>query len=230
MYDTIKGFLKQYNELIKEMDTLYNADSAKGYEPLTDDEKDAMTDKEIEKWEQKIKDAILRRDDRLSTVMSTFTTAMSKSFKLSDGKTYSLSSFGIKTQGYLAAEEHEGSMYHIDGDQDDEISSGNTDKLLAAIQSDPDGVQEFFQQLTGNLYDELNKKMGSSTSTHSIYTIYNDKTMQTEYDEYTKTIKKWEEKVSDMEDYYYKKFSAMETALSKLQQSTSSLSGLLGTS
>lgn len=230
MYDTIKGFLKQYNELIKEMDTLYNADSAKGYEPLTDDEKDAMTDKEIEKWEQKIKDAILRRDDRLSTVMSTFTTAMSKSFKLSDGKTYSLSSFGIKTQGYLAAEENEGSMYHIDGDQDDEISSGNTDKLLAAIQSDPDGVQEFFQQLTGNLYDELNKKMGSSTSTHSIYTIYNDKTMQTEYDEYTKTIKKWEEKVSDMEDYYYKKFSAMETALSKLQQSTSSLSGLLGTS
>ncbi len=230
IYDTIKDFLKQYNELIKEMDTLYNADSAKGYEPLTDDEKDAMSDKEIEKWEQKIKDSILRRDDRLSTVMSTLTTAMAKSFTLSDGKTYSLSSFGIKTQGYLAAEEHEGSMYHIDGDADDEISSGNTDKLLTAIQSDPDGVQEFFQTLTGNLYDELYKKMGTSTRTHSIYTIYNDKTMQTEYDEYTNTIKKWEEKLSDMEEYYYNKFSAMETALSKLQQNTSSLSSLLGTS
>lgn len=230
MYDTIKDFLKQYNELIKEMDSLYNADSAKGYEPLTDDEKEAMTDKEIEKWEQKIKDAILRRDDKLSSVMSTMTMSMSKSFTLSDGNTYSLSSFGIKTQGYFAAAENEGSMYHIDGDADDEISSGNEDKLMKAIQENPDLVQEFFQQLTGNLYDELNTKMGKSTTSHSIYTIYNDKTMQKEYDEYTKTIKKWEEKVKDMEDYYYKKFSAMETALSKLQSQTSSLSSLLGTS
>lgn len=230
MYDTIKDFLKEYNELIKEMDTLYNADSSKGYEPLTDEEKDAMTDTEIEKWEQKIKDSLLRRDGTLSSVMTLMTTSMSKSFTLSNGKTYSLSSFGIKTQGYFAAEENEGYMYHIDGDPDDEITSGNTDKLLAAIQEDPDSVQEFFQQLTGNLYDQLNKKMGTSTTTHSIYTIYNDKTMQNEYDEYTDMIAKWEEKLADMEDYYYDKFSAMETALSKLQSQTSALSGLLGTS
>lgn len=230
MYDTIKDFLTQYNELIKEMDTLYNAESSKGYEPLTDDEKDAMTDTEIEKWEKKIKDALLRRDDTLSSVMNLMTTAMSKSFTLSNGKTYSLSSFGIKTQGYFAAEENEGSCFHIDGDPDDELTSGNTDKLLKALQEDPDSVQEFFQQLTSNFYDALNDKMGTSTTNHSIYTIYNDKSMQSEYDEYTKTIKKWEEKVSSMEEYYYNKFSAMETALSKLQSQTSALSGLLGTS
>lgn len=230
MYDTIKDFLTQYNELIKEMDTLYNAESSKGYEPLTDDEKDAMTDTEIEKWEKKIKDALLRRDDTLSSVMNLMTTAMSKSFTLSNGKTYSLSSFGIKTQGYFAAEENEGSCFHIDGDPDDELTSGNTDKLLKALQEDPDSVQEFFQQLTSNFYSALNDKMGTSTTNHSIYTIYNDKTMQNEYDEYTKTIKKWEEKVSSMEEYYYNKFSAMETALSKLQSQTSALSGLLGTS
>lgn len=230
MYDTIKDFLKQYNELIKEMDTLYNAESSKGYEPLTDDEKDAMTDTEIEKWEKKIKDSILRRDDTLSSVMTLMTTAMSKSFTLSNGKTYSLSSFGIKTQGYFAAEENEGSVFHIDGDPDDELTEGNTDKLMKALQEDPDSVQEFFQQLTGNFYSALNDKMGKSTTNHSIYTIYNDKTMQNEYDEYTKTIAKWEEKVSDMEEYYYNKFSAMETALSKLQSQTSALSGLLGTS
>lgn len=230
MYDTIKDFLKEYNELMKEMDTLYNAESSKGYEPLTDDEKSAMSDTEIEKWEKKIKDSILRRDDTLSSVMNMMTMAMSKSFKLSNGKTYSLASFGIKTQGYFAAAENEGSLYHIDGDPDDEVSSGNADKLMKALQEDPDSVTEFFQELTSNLYDQLYQKMGKSTYNHSIFTIYNDKTMQTEYDEYTKTIKKWEEKVSDMEEYYYNKFSAMETALSKLQQSTSALSGLLGTS
>ena len=32
IYDMVKGFLKEYNTLINEMDKLYNADSAKGYE------------------------------------------------------------------------------------------------------------------------------------------------------------------------------------------------------
>ena len=61
----LKIFLSQYNSLINEITSLYNADSAKGYEPLTDDEKDAMSDTEVEKWEQKIKDSLLRRDDNL---------------------------------------------------------------------------------------------------------------------------------------------------------------------
>ena len=47
---------------------LYNADSAKGYEPLTDDEKDAMSDSEVEKWEKKIKDSLLRKDSTINGV------------------------------------------------------------------------------------------------------------------------------------------------------------------
>ena len=35
-------------------------------------------------------------------------------------------------------------------------------------------------------------------------------------------------KVSDKEDYYYKQFSNMETALAKLQSQTSSISSMLG--
>lgn len=52
--------------MINAMDSAYNADSSKGYEPLTDDEKEAMSDKEVEKWEQKIKDSLLRRDSTLN--------------------------------------------------------------------------------------------------------------------------------------------------------------------
>lgn len=39
VYKKIKDFLKEYNSLINEMTSLYNADSAKGYEPLTTEEK-----------------------------------------------------------------------------------------------------------------------------------------------------------------------------------------------
>ncbi|MCI8299973.1 MAG: flagellar filament capping protein FliD [Lachnospiraceae bacterium] len=230
IYDSIKDFLTEYNALMKEMDQLYNADSAKGYEPLTDEEKEAMSDKEIDKWEEKIKGSILRRDDTLSSVMSLMTSSMSKGFTLSDGKKYSLASFGIKTQGYFAAADNEGKLYHIDGDSEDEISAGNNggnNALLKAIQDDPDKVQEFFQKLSDDLYTRLDKKM-QSTTMNSRFSIYHDKKMKNDYDDYTKTIKKWEEKVSAMEDKYYKQFAAMEKALSSLQSSTSALSGLLG--
>ena len=226
IYDKIKDFLSQYNSLINEITSLYNADSAKGYEPLTDDEKDEMSDTEVEKWEQKIKDSLLRRDDNLESLMSAMTSAMSGAVEVNGKKMY-LSNFGIKTLGYLNAPANQQNAYHIDGDEDDANSSGNADKLMTAITSDPDTVINFMQGLADNLYKSVHTKMQSS-SLSSIYTVYNDKEMASEYSDYTDLIKKWEEKLQDKEDYYYKKFSSMETALSKLNSQTSSLSGLFG--
>lgn len=226
IYDKIKDFLTQYNALVNELTSLYNAESAKGYEPLTDEEKDAMSDTEIEKWEEKIKSSLLRRDDSLERVINAMTSSMSKGVKIGD-KTYYLSSFGIKTLGYFNAPENQQNAYHIDGDEDDASTSGNADKLMAMINSDPDTVVTFMQELTTNLYTAIGDKM-KATTLSSTYTVYNDKEMASEYSDYTDLIKKWEEKLAEQEDYYYKKFSAMETALSKLNSQTSSLSSMLG--
>lgn len=226
IYDMIKGFFTEYNTLIKEMDSLYNADSAKGYEPLTDDEKEAMTDKEIEKWEEKIKKALLRRDDTLQSVSDSVKNAFQKSYEI-NGKKYSLSSFGIKTGGYFTSGDNEKSIFHIDGDSKDSTSSGNADKLMAAIASDPDTVCEFFNKLADGVYTELSNKM-KGTTLSSAYTVYNDKSMKNEYNEYTKTIKSWEEKIESYEEKYRKQFTAMEKALATLNSNSSSLTGLLG--
>lgn len=226
IYDTVKDFLTEYNNIINEITKLYNADSAGSYEPLTDDEKDKMSDTEIEKWETKIKDSLLRRDSSLSSVMNTMMTSMSQPIEI-NGKSYSLSSFGIQTLGYLNAAENEQNAYHIDGDEDDENTSGKQDKLMAAITSDPDTVIEFMKQLSTNLYKSIDDQM-QSNDLRSRYKIYNDKEMDKQYTNLTKTIKEWESKVSDKEDYYYKQFSNMETALAKLQSQTSSISSMLG--
>ena len=226
VYKKIKDFLKEYNSLINEMTSLYNADSAKGYEPLTTEEKDAMTDSEVEEWEKKVKSALLRRDDTLGTLLNSMTNAMYKGYTV-NGKSYSLSSFGISTLGYLNADENEENAYHIDGDADDSAVSSKTNKLKQMIEEDPDTVTAFMQQLVTGVYNEIDTKMRSN-SLSSAMTVYNDKQMAKEYSNYTTTIKKWEDKITSMEDSYYKKFAAMETALAKLQQSTSSLSGLLG--
>lgn len=226
IYDMIKGMLKDYNDLVKSVDVAYNAASSKGYEPLTSDEKDAMSDDEVKKWEDKIKDSLLRKDSTLGSVLDTMKNDMSLSFQV-NGKSYSLASFGIATLGYFNSPENETGVYHIDGDKDDTHTSANTDKLKSMIASDPDTVISFFSQLSTRLYTDLGNKMAAS-STSSAYTIYNDKQMNTQYSEYNTKISEAEDKVTTWEDYYYSKFSAMESALAKMNAQSSSLSGLFG--
>lgn len=226
IYDRIKDFLTEYNGLINEMTKLYNAESSYGYDPLTDEEKDAMSDTEIEKWEAKIKDSLLRNDTTLNGVMMAMTSAMSGTYEI-NGEKYNLTRFGISTLGYLNAAKNEQYAYHIDGDADDENTSGKEDKLMKAIKEDPDSIIELMKKVTGQMYTALGEKM-KSTALSSAYTIYNDKEMTSQYSEYSKTISMWQDKLTSKEDYYYSKFSKMEAALTKLQSQTSSLSGLFG--
>lgn len=227
IYDGIKSFFKEYNSLINEMDALYNADSSKGYEPLTDDEKEAMTETEIKKWEEKIKGALLRRDSTLSSVSGMMREAMLETYTI-NGKTYSLSSFGINTLGYFNAADNEKNAYHINGDLDDGDTSGETDKLKAAIASDPSTVATFFQKLTGELYNSLSKKISRSDKYSSYGSVYDDKKLQSDYDAYTTKISDWEDYVAEIEERYYKQFSAMETALSKLNSQQTAFTNMLG--
>lgn len=226
IYDKIKDFLTEYNSVINEITKLYNADSAKDYEPLTDEEKEAMSDEQIEKWEAKIKDSLLRRDTSLGNIMNAMVNSMSQTFEV-NGQKLSLGNFGISTLGFLNAAENEQYAYHIDGDEDDENTSGKKDKLMAAIQENPDQIMDFMKQLTSTLYTAIDDKM-KSTELSSAYKVYNDKEMDKEAKEIEDLIKKWEDKIAEQEDAYFKKFSQMEVALSKLQSQTNSLSGLLG--
>lgn len=250
IYNTIKDFLTEYNDLINEMDKLYNADSARKYDMLTNDEKDSMTDDEVEQWEDKIKSALLRKDNSLYNVMNTLTTTMmdgyyennlsdkqkknmsaseiSAWYKENGGKKHYLSDYGIGTLSYFEAQDNEHHAYHINGDADDEFTSTKEDKLKAAIAEDPEGTANFFATLCKTLYSKLDETMSESTEYSSIYKVYNDKQLKKDYKDYTKKISDAEDELNDYEDRWYNKFSKMEVALSKLQSQTSSISSMLG--
>ena len=250
IYNTIKDFLTEYNDLINEMDKLYNADSARKYDMLTNDEKDSMTDDEVEQWEDKIKIALLRKDNSLYNVMNTLTTTMmdgyyennlsdkqkknmsaseiSAWYKENGGKKHYLSDYGIGTLSYFEAQDNEHHAYHINGDADDEFTSTKEDKLKAAIAEDPEGTANFFATLCKTLYSKLDETMSESTEYSSIYKVYNDKQLKKDYKDYTTKISDAEDELNDYEDRWYNKFSKMEVALSKLQSQTSSISSMLG--
>lgn len=227
IYDSIKSFLKTYNTIINKLDKAYNAEAAKGYNPLTDEEKDAMSEKEIEKYEQKIKDSLLRSDGTVNSIVSSITKSMSQAYEV-NGKSMYLSSFGIGTLSYFTAPDNEKHALHIDGDSDDESTSGNADKLLNMIKNDPDSVVSFFTQMSNDLYLGMNKLSSSVQGQRTFGNFYEDKKMKADYDTYKTKISDMEEKVNAYEDRLYKQYAAMEKALAKLQSKTNAISGLVG--
>ena len=140
-----------------------------------------------------------------------------------DGKKYSLASFGIRT----STDYTEKGKLHIFGDEDDETYSSEKNKLMEALENNPDAVMKTLAEAGQKLYDSLTKKM-EKTSLSSALTFYNDKQMDDSQAEYKKKIKELEKKLTTLEDKYYKQFTAMETALTKMQNNASSIMSFFG--
>ncbi|MCR5603431.1 MAG: flagellar filament capping protein FliD [Lachnospiraceae bacterium] len=226
IYDKIKSFIKDYSSLINEMTELYNAPANKGYDPLTDEEKEALSESEVKKWEDKVNESLLRRDGNLSSLSSILRNSMLQTYDY-EGTTYSLSSFGINTLSYFTAPENERNAYHIDGDPDDSETSGNTDKLKAAIAANPDAVVNFFTKLSKNMYDQL-QEFSKSSSSRSYGSFYDDKQMKEDITKYENKVTKWDDYVKSIEDRYYKQFAKMESAMSTLNSQQNYISSMFG--
>lgn len=226
IYDKVKKFVNDYNALIEEMNTLYNAERVKDYEPLTDDEKAAMSEEEIEKWEGVIKGSLLRRDDTISSLLTNMRSILNKSVSvnLSDGstKSFALTSFGINTGAYS-----EKGKLHIYGDSDDADYADYDDALMKAINENPEAVEDTLSELGTEMYNHLMKAMGKSEISSAL-TFYNDIQIDNEIDDYKDRVSTLQEKAIAEEDKYYEQFAAMESALAKLQAQQSYVAQLFG--
>lgn len=226
IYDKVKEFVKSYNTLIDEMNTLYNAGRVKDYEPLTDDEKAAMSEEEVEKWEGVIKASLLRRDDTIGSLLTNMRSILNKSVSvtMADGstKSFALSSFGINTGVYS-----EKGKLHIYGDKDDADVADFDDALLKAINENPEAVEETFSKLGTEMYNHLMKAMGKSDLSSAL-TFYNDVQIDNEIDEYKDRVSTLQDKAIAEEDKYYEQFAAMEAAMAKLQSQQTYIAQLFG--
>lgn len=233
VYDMIKSFISEYNDLIKEISTLYNGDRNKDFDFLTADQKEEMTDDEIADWNKKIDESIMSHDDTLGKIMRNMKNIMLSSFDLGakDDKgnpiKTSLSTFGIGSLAYGQAEKNERAMLHIDGDEDDEYTSSKDDKLRAAISENPKLVADYFKELSKKLYSSLGDMM-KSTDFSSSFTLYEDKLMKKNYDDYKTKIKKAEDLLASREDAYYKQYAKLEKAMGEMNSQQSALGGIMG--
>ncbi|WP_273321817.1 flagellar filament capping protein FliD [Vallitalea guaymasensis] len=224
MYDNVKDFITEYNKILVEINEKLGADRVVGYEPLTQDEKKAMSEDDIKLWEQKIKDSLLRRDDILTSLVDSMRSIVGSSSGVdTSGLDYRyLSELGIVTGKYT-----EKGILHIDGDEDDTLYAAKTNKLKEAIEQDPEKVADLLNAIGDKLYSKMQEKM-KSTEISSAFTFFNDKQMDNQIDDYKDRITVLEDKLTSIEERYYRQFTAMEKAIQMMNSQSASLASMLG--
>lgn len=224
--DSIKSFVDAYNSMITGLQDATNTTRAKSgsysyYQPLTDEEKDAMTDKEIETWEANAKKGLLYNDPEFNRLTRDLRSAMSSSVKLADGSSISLASIGITTEGWET-----GGKLVID-----------EDKLQKALEERPDDVKTLFTQTGTGIGDKLDKAVTSAVGSNGyISHKYGfEGTVLVNENEMSKKIKASNEELDALkislaakEDHYYTMFAAMENAVNEANSQMSYLMSISG--
>ena len=140
-----------------------------------------------------------------------------------DGKKYALSTFGICT----SYDYKENGLLHIYGDVEDATYGTYDDKLMKALNEDSENTILALTGIAQNLYATMQDKMKATTMSSAL-TFYNDKQINKQISDYTTRISDWEDRLKGIEDRYYKQFSTMEAAMSKINSQSSYLSNLMG--
>ncbi len=250
IYDTISSFVEDYNALISSIHSALDENYDSDYPPLTDDQKEDMTDEEIEKWEKKAKVGLLANDSTLKTMLSSLRSSLIDSVP---GQSVTIFTIGISTGTY----DEQGKLY-ID-----------ETKLKAAIESDPEGISNLFTQqstsyagttsvrslnnsqlstrykeegLAYRFYDILQTNISTIRDNNGNKGLLLEKsgtendasetsnTLTTLIDKYQEEIDKEQDRLDAKQDSLYTKYSALETYINKMNTQLSALSSYLSDS
>ncbi len=217
---TIMDFVNDYNQMIDDVNVYTQTQRPKDknkdyYEPLTDEEKEDMDDKEIEKWEEAAKKGLLYHDSTVMSVMSRIRSAMSTVITLEDGSKFALSSMGVSTASLLDADGGEGMKYgklKVNEDTLDKALSENPDKVIALFTDLDNGVMSKVNKAiesavkdTGKVKGTLVRKAGLATGTSA-----KDNSIYKEMERINKRIEQLQDRYDSKEEYWWKVFTNLE--------------------
>ena len=209
--DKVKKFVASYNELIADLGKKTSEKKKVGYAPLTDAQKAEMSKDEIEKWEVAAKQGLLKSDSTINKVLSDMRMTLST---YGSGSEDMLSKIGITTSKTYS----DNGKLEID-----------EDKLKAALSNDPDVISRIFtgdgqnegivskvRATAQNAVSTIKKSAGSADSASDVtYSLGKTITsLDTKIDD-------WKDRLKDIEERYWKQFSAMETAIQKANSQSS---------
>ncbi len=242
LFNNIKNFVNKYNEMLDKVNTKLSEKYDRSYQPLSTEEKSAMTEEQIEKWEAKAKTGLLRNDNILQNMLDDMNRALTDTVK---GQKLSLNDIGISSTSW----------------SDKGVLTIDEDALKAAIAKDPDAVQSLFtapaKELSSNATKQEKTESYQSQGLASRFFDIIESNIRTirdsngkkgllleqaglvgDYSEYSNVlyneITDYQTRMTDLaskldakETAYYKKYSALETAMSKLSAQSNWLTSQL---
>lgn len=232
--DALKKFVESYNKLIDDVYGYIGKSPAKDddgntYEPLTNAEKDEMSEDEITKWEEKAKQGVLYNDSTVSTVMSQMRSALYTSVTLDDGSKFGIYNLGIKT----SSEWSEHGKLQIDENAFDKAFENNEDAIIKLFTDSDTGMMKKLNSVidgavkssgAANTRGTLVRKAGKADSS-----VTTDSTIYKEMVKMQDRLKELQDRYNTKEEYWWKVFTNMETAMADLNSQTSYISSYLGT-
>ncbi len=211
----MKGFVDSYNELLNDLYTKYRETPNSSYKPLTEAQKNEMTEEQIKKWEEKAKSGLLYHDSNIRRIIDQMRSAISDSISgLDDDYKYDNAySIGISTKGLYG-------QLTLD-----------EDKLRAALNDDPDSVFKVFSTLDSTKKDASDAANGiaqrlGGIMTNAVKSISNVAGTSSDISDDSKLsvllrnlqtrMSNFQTMMTAFENQLYKKYDAMESALAML--------------
>lgn len=250
--DKIKKYVEAFNVIVDYISTTVNkkramADKYTPYLPLTDAQKEEMSDGEIKLWDAKWQQGLMRNEslirassagirmtslDRLNDRVSANERGNTNTL-VSQLKYRSLSAIGINTPTYSYGDETNGRL---------EIDET---KLRAALEEDPDAVCDLFtltqtKTVSGktvtynvgvavNLYDQLTEKINQVTKKSGrANAIYDSSYMASEINRINVIIDKLQDRYTDQEDSLWNQYAKLEQAIASLNNQRADMQAKLG--
>ncbi|WP_422658577.1 flagellar filament capping protein FliD [Paenibacillus sp. EC2-1] len=235
LVESVQSFVDAYNDVLGLLNSKVSEERYKKYTPLSTEERAAMSDEEAKLWNSKAKSGMLKNDSILQETISEMRTAMLQGVDIGrdSGKPLMLSELGITTGTY----DTKGKLIL------------DQDKLRKALEADPDIVNNFFGKqdsstaLTNKytqqdgVFAKLKKitntslqKMADTAGTSKVSSDLAASFLGTSF--MGEQLSVLDRRISDMtsrlnriETNYFKKFTAMETAINRYSSASSSLAG-----
>lgn len=232
---TITSFVDEYNAVLKELHDAYATQpaekSAKNhtrYEPLSDDDKEGMSDKAIESYEAKAKQGILFGDSDLRAAYESMTRAISPGG--SDGA--ALRNMGIETTysgGLTLIKLDESKLREALNKDPDSVKNAFTKSKEGGASSDGlmSSIKSIMEQYGSTSYSSPGILVKKAGSTHNATSLLNND-MQKQLDSIQTKIEQWQTKMSSKIDYYTRQFTALEKLMNTMNSQSSALAGLMG--
>lgn len=219
IFNRIKNFVNGYNELTDKLNNLIRESSYRDYPPLTDAQKESMTEKDIEKWESFARSGLLKNDSNISMMLTEIRSAFSIIVEGTGQNAYfiGLTTGEYNTRGKIIIDEN---------------------KLKQSIQNDPENVLNlFFNKSYSTVYATKFKESGISNrildsinNCININQSVNSKFLDDRIREYRTKISESLDYLKKTEDRYWKQFTALEKAINMMNSQSNWLSQQFNTS